>query len=297
VPGEALLALREAGRIASAAREMGQRLIVAGARVRDVCTAVEDEIRRRGGELAFPTQCSRNDVAAHDCPSPEDETTYATGDLAKLDLGVHIDGWVVDTAVTADVGGTAGNRALVEAAEEALRAAIAQAGPGVPIVRLSKAISEAIARHHLQPIRNLCGHHVGRWTVHAPPPIPNTPGTSEERLVVGAVLAIEPFATDGSGLATERGEAEVFRVSPGKDDVAGLHEDVAAALRAKGGLPFSRRDLLACPRPAVEAALALLARSGRLAAYPPLVEASGGRVAQAEHSLYVGADGVEVLTR
>ena len=96
-------ALREAGQIASAARNEGANLIVAGARVRDVCLAVEDEIRSRGGALAFPTQCSRNEGAAHDCPSPEDERVFAEGDLAKLDLGVHIDGWVVDTAVTVNV--------------------------------------------------------------------------------------------------------------------------------------------------------------------------------------------------
>jgi methionyl aminopeptidase len=264
--------------------------------VRDVCHAVEDEIRRRGGELAFPTQCSRNDVAAHDCPAPEDESRYAAGDLAKLDLGVHVDGWVVDTAVTVNVGDAPVNRPLVEAAEAALRAAIAEAGPGVPIVRLSRAIAAAIEERGLRPIRNLCGHHVGRYTVHAPPPVPNTPGTSLDRLAPGAVLAIEPFATDGSGVATERGAAEVFRVVPGALEGLGLDPGVAEVLRAKRGLPFSRRDLGALPHDTVIEALALLARSGVLAAYPPLVEATGGRVAQAEHSLYVGRDGIEVLT-
>jgi methionine aminopeptidase len=47
----------------------------------------------------------------------------------------------------------------------------------------------------------------------------------------------------------------------------------------------------------VEESLTLLAACGRLSAYPPLVETTGGRVAQAEHSLLVGPNGVEVLTR
>ncbi len=121
---EVLAVLREAGRVAAAARDMGARLIVPGAALREVCEAVEDEIRRRGGALAFPAQTSRNQIAAHYCPSPEDGTLYEEGDLAKLDIGVHIDGWVVDTAVTVNVGGRAAPQRLVDAARAALEAAI-----------------------------------------------------------------------------------------------------------------------------------------------------------------------------
>jgi methionyl aminopeptidase len=271
---------------------------VAGARVRDVCAAVEDDIRRRGGALAFPAQCSRNEVAAHDCPSPEDDRLFGEGDLAKLDIGVHLDGWVVDTAVTVNVGDRPENRSLVDAARAALEAAIAQAGPGVPIVRLSEAIAATLRSHGVKPIRNLCGHHVGRWTVHCPPPVPNVPdGADGDRLDVGAVVAIEPFATNGGGVAAERGKAEVFRVAPGQENGLALEPALAERLRELRGLPFSRRDLQAFPRPVVEASLTMLAACGRLSAYPPLVETTGARVAQAEHSLLVGRDGVLVLTR
>ena len=258
--------------------------------------AVEDDIRRRGGALAFPTQCSRNEVAAHDCPGPDDDRLFARGDLAKLDLGVHLDGWVVDTAVTVNVGDGPENQPLVDGARAALLAAIAEAGPGVPIVRLSQAIVAALRRYKVTPIRNLCGHHVGRWTVHAPPPVPNVPDGAPDRLVIGAVLAIEPFATDGGGVAAERGKPEVFRVAPGQEGGLALEPALAECLRGLRGLPFSRRDLRAFPRPLVEETLALLASRGRLSSYPPLVETTGGRVAQAEHSLLVGPEGVEVLT-
>jgi methionyl aminopeptidase len=294
---EGLAALREAGRIAAAARAWGVGLVVAGARVLDVCTAVEDEIRRRGGETAFPAQCSRNEVAAHDCPPPWDETVFADGDLAKLDLGVHVDGWLVDTAVTVNVGDRPENRPLVAAATAALESAIAEAGPGAPIARISRAIADTLRAHGVRPIRNLCGHHVGRWTVHCPPSIPNSPDLSTDRLMEGAVLAIEPFATNGVGLAAEQGVPQVFRVAPGQEEGVMLPTALAKALQERRGLPFSRRDLAAFASSAVEAALAELAERGRLTAYAPLVETGGGQVAQAEHSLYVGPDGVEVLTR
>lgn len=289
--------LREAGRVAAAARGMGARMIVPGASLREVCAAVEDEIRRRGAEPAFPTQSSLNEVAAHYCPSPEDETLYADGDLAKLDIGVHIDGYVVDTALTVNVGDRPENRRLVDAAQGALEAAIAVAGPGVPVRRVSGAIESALRRFAARPMRTLCGHHVGRWTVHCPPPIPNLPEDSPVCLALDAVVAIEPFATDGSGFVAERGRPEVFRVVPGREDGADLDPEVLEALRRRRGLPFSRRDLLGFPRPLVEETLAHLRQRGALADYPPLLEMGGCPVAQAEHTLYLGPKGVEVLTR
>jgi methionyl aminopeptidase len=288
--------LREAGRVAGAARDHGASLIVAGARVRDVCEAVEAEIRRRGAEPAFPAQSSRNQVAAHYCPSPEDETAYGDGDLAKLDVGVHVDGYVVDTALTVNVGDAPWNRRLVSAARAALDAAIAAAGPGVEVRRLSAAIEKALRDFGTRPMRNLCGHGVGRWTVHCPPPIPNAPDDNGDRLEAGSVVAIEPFATDGRGIVAEEGEPEVFRLPPEKQPRSG-DPAVVAAIRGFRGLPFARRDLKALPRPSVEETLRALRGEGSLAAYAPLAEATGRVVAQAEHTIYVGPEGVEVLTR
>ena len=285
--------------MASAAREAGARLIVPGASLREVCEAVEREIARRGGGLAFPVQSSRNEIAAHYCASPDDATVYAEGDLAKLDLGVHVDGWVVDTALTVNVGDRPENRPFVEAARAALEAAIAAAGPGVPVRQLSGAIEATLRRHGLRPMQNLCGHGVDRWTVHCPPAIPNTADASSVRLGVDAVVAVEPFATDGVGEVVERGPAEVFRLDPRRAaSTVGLGAaDVVAAIRALHGLPFARRQLAQFPRASVDGTLRALRAAGHLAVYPPLVEADDRKVAQAEHTLYVGVDGVEVLTR
>lgn len=288
--------LREAGRVASVARQLGARLIVAGARVRDVCEAVEAEIRRLGGQAAFPTQSSRNEIAAHYCPGPEDDTAYQDGDLAKLDVGVHLDGYVVDTALTVSVGKRPENQRAIGAARAALEAAVRLAGPDVEVRRLSQAIERTIRSHGLRPVRNLCGHGVGRWTVHCPPAIPSVASASRARLPLGAVVAIEPFATDGEGVVEERGAAEVFRLDPRKLIPADLDDEVTAAIQAFRGLPFSRRQLRDQSRKNVERTLAALLERGALMAYAPLVETSGRPVAQAEHTIYIGASGAEVLT-
>lgn len=294
--GDSLSALRRAGRVAAAARRFGAERIAAGARIRDVCEAVDREIARLQAAPAFPTQSSRNAIAAHYCPSPEDETRYAHGDLAKLDIGVHVDGWVVDTALTVNVGGSPENRVLVEAAEAALAAAVASSAPGVAIGRLSAVIAEALASRGVRPMANLCGHGVGRWLVHCPPPIPNVVDGTPGVLQPGMVVAIEPFATDGPGNVAEAGPAEVFRVPPEREDGSGLDGEVFGAIRALRGLPFARRQLAGFPRDRVEGVLRALWERGHLDAYPPLREALGRPVAQAEHTLYVGEDGVEVVT-
>jgi methionyl aminopeptidase len=294
---EALRCLRQAGRVASEVRRLGAHKIVAGARLRDVCEEVEAQILKRGAHPAFPVQTSRNDIAAHYCPSPTEETVYEDGDLAKLDIGVHVDGWVVDTAITVNVGDHPERRIFIQAAEAALAAAIEAARAGVAVRTLSAAIERTLRSYRLHPMRNLCGHGVGHYLVHTPPPIPNSPEPNEVFLPTHAVIAIEPFATDGQGLVAERGKPEVFRVDPERLPPQNNDEPrLFRKLRAFRGLPFARRQLRDFSREETEATLDLLRLRGSLTSYPPLVERGGRPVAQAEHTLYLGPEGTEVLT-
>ena len=91
---------RRAGRIASECREWARTNIKAGVLVREILETVENTIRGHGAEPAFPAQSSRNSVAAHYCSAPGDEMAYEAGDCVKVDIGVHVDGWHGDSAVT-----------------------------------------------------------------------------------------------------------------------------------------------------------------------------------------------------
>jgi methionyl aminopeptidase len=113
-------------------------------------------------------------------------------------------------------------------------------------------------------------------------------------------VAIEPFATEGSGRVVEEGTPQVFRLPPEKDPGPAAPELPAAlrdAILAFRGLPFSRRDLRAFVSAEIESGLAHLRRRQALQSYPPLLEATRRKVAQAEHTLLVTDAGVEVLTR
>ena len=113
------------------------------------------------------------------------------------------------------------------------------------------------------------------------------------------VIAIEPFATDGHGRSGPRGVSEVFRLLPeAKDRLKdfGIGPDFAQALLSWRGLPIARRYFRNFGNEAVAEAFRRLEQSKLLHSYPPLVALSGRPVAQAEHSVYLGPEGVIQLT-
>lgn len=284
---------RQAGRITARARDFGLSLIKAGVTVLEVCEAVEEEIRRMGGEPAFPAQISLNNVAAHFCPAPKDPLVFCKGDVAKLDVGAHVDGYVGDTAASVTVGGKS---LLEEASREALAAALKVIAPGVAVGEVGRVIQSIIVDMGFRPVSNLSGHAVGIYQVHGEPQIPNVAERSRVRFTKGQVLAVEPFATTGKGIVKERGLPEIFSVRGRLKMKKGTNEEVLKAVAAYNGLPFARRNLAdRFPRDAVDQTLKVLLKKGVLHAYPPLAEEEGTLISQAEHTVYIG-DEMEILT-
>jgi methionyl aminopeptidase len=296
VDDHALQCLRLAGRIAAECREWARENIRPGVPIRHVLETVEQMIRERGAQPGFPAQSSRNQVAAHYCSSPEDEQAYEEGDCVKVDLGVHVDGWICDTATTVDLSADRRWTPLVHASRDALNAAIATIGDGVPVGEIGAAVERTIVAAGFQPVRNLTGHGLGRWKVHTPPQIPNYAERGGSSLRKGMVFAIEPFASTGRGYIKERGKAEVFMMVRPPRKAKGLDRDVLRAIESWRGLPIARRYFNDLDREAVEDTLTRLARQGSLVRYPPLVEEDDVMVAQTEHSIFLGPEGVEILT-
>ncbi len=264
--------------------------------MREILETIEALIQERGGEPGFPAQSSRNQVAAHYCSAPDDTLAYQEGDCVKVDIGVHVDGYVADTAATVDLSLDGRWRNLIRSSADALAAAIAAVGDGVSVAKVGAAIERTIVAAGFQPVRNLTGHGLGRWKVHTPPQIPNYGEAGGAVLKEGMVFAIEPFACTGRGYIRERGKAEVFMMVRPPCKAKGLDRDVLKAIEAWRGLPIARRYFRRFEASVVEETLQSLARQGSLLRYPPLVEEEGVMVAQTEHSLYLGPEGVEVLT-
>lgn len=287
---------RRAGRIASGCREWARAHIRPGVQVRWILESIEEQIRAQGAQPGFPAQSSRNHVAAHYCSSPEDELTYQEGDCVKVDIGVHVDGYVADTATTVDLSPDGRWEGLIGASREALAAAIAAVGVGVAVGEVGAAVERTITAAGFQPVRNLTGHGLARWKVHTAPQIPNYAERGGGRFELGMVFAIEPFASTGRGYIRERGKSEVFMMVRPPLRAKGLDRGVLKAIEAWRGLPIARRYFLDHEVPALEDTLARLSRQGALMRYPPLVEEEGVMVAQTEHSIYLGPEGPEILT-
>jgi methionyl aminopeptidase len=282
---------RHAGRIAAAILKEGAQGIRIGASYLAVVESVEARVIEEGAGLAFPLNLSLNEDAAHDTASEGDERLFKKGDVAKLDLGVHIDGYIADTATTVDLGT---NPLLVEASYQALEHAVAAVRPGVSAGELGAAIQYEIESRGYRPVSNLTGHGLDRFVIHCPPTIPNVRTTGGVVLEEGMVFAIEPFASTGSGRVGEKARKEIYQQISTRPARVPSARAVMEHIRDRRGLPFARRWL---PDKKADIALSNLVRTQHLHVYPVLADVAGSLVSQHEHTLIVTADGCIVTTR
>ncbi|AFL94505.1 methionine aminopeptidase [Thermococcus cleftensis] len=290
-------ALIKAGEIARQVKKEVEDLIKPGARLYDIAEFVEKRIVELGGKPAFPCNLSINEIAAHYTPYRGDETVLREGDYLKIDLGVHVNGYIADTAVTYRVGMEPDE--LMEAAKEALENAIATVRAGVRISELGKAIEETIRGKGFNPIVNLSGHKIERYKLHAGISIPNIyrPADSYE-LKEGDVIAIEPFATTGAGQVIEVPPALIFMyVRDRPVRMAQARRLLVHIKREYKTLPFAYRWLQDfMPEGQLKLALAQLDKVGAVYSYPILREVRGGLVSQFEHTVIVEKDGAYITT-
>lgn len=288
---EAYDAYREAGALARKVLRRGAGLVKEGESLLEMVEATEAMVIDEGALLAFPLNVSLNEYAAHDTAMPGDERTFARGDLVKVDLGVQVDGYIADTAMTVDLGDHA---RLVEASHAALEAAIARVRPGITTGEIGAVVQATIEEHGYKPVANLTGHGLDRYDLHSEPTIPNVAMVGGAVIEEGMVFAIEPFATTGSGLIREGQRVEIYRQVVPRSARLPSAKRVLKVARPRRGLPFSRRWV---PGDKVDIGLANLVKSGIIHPFPVLHDVPGSFVSQAEHTMIVTADGCEVTTR
>ena len=276
----------KAGSIAKQVRDYGEGLIEVGASLLETTDKIENKIKELGAKPAFPAQISLNEIAAHYCPDKDDKTIFKEGDVAKLDVGITVNGAIGDTATTIDLGD---NKELVLASREALNNALSLVKPGIKLGEIGKTVEDTITKRGFNPVRNLSGHGLGEYQIHTPPSIPNYDNHDSNALSNNQTIAIEPFATTGMGMIEQKGIATIFSFRNKKPvRLPLLREFINIILREYNTLPFAKRWLYEFfPENKVNYALTQLVRQGILEEHPPLVEVSKGIVSQAEHSVIV----------
>jgi methionyl aminopeptidase len=191
------------GAVLARALQMLRAKARAGVTTTDLDDAAERFIRSQGAEPVFKgyrgfpgSICtSPNSMIVHGIPG---SYKLQRGDILSIDVGVVLDGWVADAAVTVPIGPVSPIATrLMQTTRESLFQAVEEARPGNRLGDISAAVQRRVEADGFAVVRSLVGHGVGR-EMHEDPQIPNhgEPGTGPE-LEEGMVLAIEPMTTAG----------------------------------------------------------------------------------------------------
>jgi methionyl aminopeptidase len=295
---EELEKFRQSGKILRETREEMRSQVKENMLVIDVCEKVERLIRAKGGKPAFPCNVSINEVAAHYTSPPGEKALIPEGSTVKVDLGVHVDGYVTDTAFTAAFNPE--GRSMANTAELALKTAIDNIHGDMALGKIGALIETTIKNRGFKPISNLTGHSVGRYLIHAGTSIPNVAQVSLTKVRAGEVYAIEPFVTvpDAIGRVDDNPQTTIYRLLKAKstktDAAKKMLKHIETNFRT---LPFAERWLIGVVPPEQhKAAFKELYTSKAIMGYPVFVEASKKPVAQAEHTVLIKDEGCEVLT-
>jgi methionyl aminopeptidase len=200
---EEIEAIAAAGKILTRCHEMLRRKARPGVTTAELDEVAEKYIRSQGAEPVFKGYrgfpgsicASPNSMVVHGIPG---SYTLARGDILSIDIGVVLDGWVADAAITHPIGHVSGvAKRLLASTKAALFAAVEHCRAGGRLGDISHAVQRRVEEDGFSVIRSLVGHGVGR-EMHEDPQIPNfgDPGTGPE-LAEGMVFAIEPMVNAG----------------------------------------------------------------------------------------------------
>jgi methionyl aminopeptidase len=291
---------KHAGKIAADARDYGVTLLKPGARFLDVATEIEIRIKKNGAGLAFPVNIALNTLAAHYSPRHDDQSTFRRGDIVKLDVGAHINGYIADTAITVELE-THVYKKMIQASSEALEKAISVLNAKTPLSEIGRTIENTITSYGYKPINNLMGHGLDQYRLHTGLSVPNVGSLGgKKKPKDGDVVAVEPFATNGAGYVTSGEGSNIYLCNDSfkakfiRDRKTKLlFEKIIANYKT---LPFAQRWCNNLFPNGGDIALKKLSFLGLTKHYPQLVEAEGGMVTQKEHTVIVKEDGCEVIT-
>jgi methionyl aminopeptidase len=275
---------RKSERIAERVVEFSKGLVKEGKNIVDIANSIEKKILKLGGKPAWPVNICINDIAAHYTPSRNEEAKINESDFVKVDIGIHVNGYISDNAFTICLADP--KNELITAAEKALEDGTKIVKDGVKVKEISEVIHSTLKSLNVRPIINLCGHSIERYSQHGGISIPNVSNNIEKELRSGQVIALEVFTTSGSGWVEESSPANIFQFKERKPvRMSEARKILELAEKEFEKLPFAKR-WLDIPEGKIDMAISQLIDVGAIKPYPPLKE-SYGKVAVAEKTILV----------
>ena len=284
----------KAGKIAQELRRYAREIVLKDRNLYEIAVLIDDKISELGAKPAFPVNLSMNEIAAHYTPSYGD-TGLAHG-LLKIDIGIQVDGYIADTAFSVDLDGLEENKKLIEAAESAV--SVSEFAIDKRLTEIGASISKTITAKGFNPIVNLSGHSIERFVIHAGWTVPNYDSGQKDVLEEG-LYATEPFVTNGHGRVRDGKPSGIYRINSDSGAVRDrfAREVLNWIADEFKTLPFASRWIWKKFGARGLLALKQLEQVGLLYQYPQLVEVSGGKVAQAEHTVLLANDKKYITTR
>ncbi|PRQ55756.1 putative methionyl aminopeptidase [Rosa chinensis] len=290
--------VRRAAEVHCQVRKYIRGILKPGMLMTDLCETLENTVRKLISEngleagIAFPTGCSLNWVAAHWTPNTGDKTVLQYDDVMKLDFGIHVDG-----------------QGII-ASREATNTGIKESGIDVRLCDVGAAIQEVMESYEVEingkvyqvkSIRNLNGHSIGPYQIHAGKSVPIVKGGEQTKMEEGEFFAIETFASTGKGYVREDLECSHYmknfdaghiplRLPRAKQLLATINKNFST-------LAFCRRYLDRLGETKYLMALKNLCDAGIVQPLPPLCDVKGSYVSQFEHTILLRPTCKEVISR
>ncbi|THD23852.1 Methionine aminopeptidase 2 [Fasciola hepatica] len=311
---ETYLEFREGAEVHRQTREHIKKWLKPGVSMIELCEELEKTSRtlilERGLQagLAFPTGCSLNRCAAHYTPNAGDTTVLGYDDVCKIDFGVHVNGRIIDCAFTVHFNPKFDT--LVEAVKDATNTGIKAAGIDVRLCDIGEAIQETMESYEVEldgetyqvkAIRNLNGHSLGPYQIHAGKTVPIVRGGEQTKMEENEYYAIETFGSTGKGYVTDGDEVSHYMKNFHAGHIplrlARSKQLLNVIDRNFGTLAFCRRWLDRLGETKYPMALKNLCDVGIVDPYPPLCDQRGSYTAQWEHTVLLRPTCKEVVSR
>jgi methionyl aminopeptidase len=288
---------KEAGVIWAKAIKYAQKKAKEGMLLFDLAEGIEKLIVEEGAQIGFPVNLSTNEQAAHFTPKFKDTLTLKESDVLKVDIGVAIDGFICDGAITINLDNEHAKQ--IEANELALANAISVAKIGEPVEKMGAEIERTLKDKGFNPVYNLGGLGVSKNNIHDWPSVPNHAGGTSDKLKEGIAVAIEPFASTGVGEVRDDVIVEIFSLVEKKGVRNPVAKQILNMLDKYEGRPFAERWI----RKELDGkvsdfgltlGLKELMKNKSIHTYPGLKEAKGTIVTQIEKTIIIN-DGETIV--
>ncbi|RYP31951.1 hypothetical protein DL767_005492 [Monosporascus sp. MG133] len=302
-------------------RQWAQKNIKPGQTLTEIANGIEDSVRRLVGHdglaegdaivagMGFPTGLNLDHIAAHYSPNAGNKTVLQQSNVMKVDIGVHVNGRIVDSAFTLAFDPMYDN--LLAAVKDATNTGVREAGIDVRLGELGGYIQEAMESYEceingktypIKSIRNLSGHTILPYSIHGTKSVPIVGGTGDmTKMEEGDVFAIETFGSTGNGHVHDEGEVSHYALrtnAPKVDLRLSSAKSLLNVIKKNfGTIPFCRRYLDRLGQEKYLLGLNNLVTQGIVEDYPPLVDKKGSYTAQFEHTILLRPTVKEVISR